>query len=138
MPGKVLIVEDDPMIRALEKVLLRDTGYEVHECERGDAALAKALEVEPDLVLLDIGLPGLDGLDVLEQLKAEPQLADVDVFIITAWDDAEKMDRALSAGARRYLRKPFDNDHFLASVVESVEQRAARGGPGASATDRRA
>jgi DNA-binding response OmpR family regulator len=112
----VLIVEDDPGIRALLRVVLEVRGHTVHEAASGDVALEAARAAQPDVVTLDIGLPGLDGIGVLRALKEDAGLRDVPVLMVTAWDDQSLMDQALGLGAVDYVRKPFDPDALVARV----------------------
>lgn len=112
----VLIVEDDAGIRALYRAVLRMRGYEVVEVERGDEALVEARACRPGVVILDLGLPGLDGLGVLKQLKADLNLRNVPIIVSTAWDDTGTVTEALEAGAHDYVRKPFLPDELAARV----------------------
>ena len=112
----MLIVEDDPGIRALLRVVLEVRGHTVHEAVSGDVALAAAQAARPDVVTLDIGLPGLDGIGVLRALKEDLGLRDVPVLMVTAWDDPALMDEAMGLGAVDYVRKPFDPDSLVARV----------------------
>ena len=122
----VLVVEDDAGIRALYRAVLRMRGHEVVEVERGDEALLEARACKPDVVVLDLGLPGLDGLGVLAQLKADPQLRTVPVIVSTAWDDTETVTQALGAGAHDYVKKPFVPDELAARVDAAVRMKAER------------
>ena len=123
---KVMIVEDDPGIRALLRVLLDERGHDVREVDRGDEALAAARAFGPSVVLLDVGLPGLDGISVLGQLKNDPGLRDVPVLMVTAWDDADRMGRAHALGAADYVRKPFDPMDLLERMDAALVVAARR------------
>ena len=114
--GKVLVVEDDDGIRRLIREVLGARGYEVHEVADGLSALGAALAYRPDVVLLDIGLPGLDGFGVLEQLKDYAELARIPVLMVTAWAEPELVTKALDRGAHDYIRKPFDISELAARV----------------------
>ena len=122
----VMVVEDDAGIRALYRAVLRTSGHEVVEVERGDEALMEARACKPDVVVLDLGLPGLDGLGVLAQLKADPQLRGVPVIVSTAWDDTETVTQALGAGAHDYVKKPFVPDELAARVDAAVRVKSER------------
>jgi two-component system response regulator (stage 0 sporulation protein F) len=113
---RVLVVEDDLAIQLLITETLRTRGYETATASDGPSAVPAALEHRPDLVLLDIGLPGFDGFEVLERLKAEESLRDVPVIMVTAWGEPDVMSRALDAGALDYVRKPFDIEDLLERV----------------------
>ena len=121
-----MVVEDDAGIRALYRAVLRMRGHVVVEVERGDEALLEARACNPDVVVLDLGLPGLDGLGVLAQLKADAQLRTVPVIVSTAWDDTETVTQALGAGAHDYVKKPFVPDELAARVDAAVRLKAER------------
>jgi diguanylate cyclase (GGDEF)-like protein len=122
----VLVVEDDAGIRALYREVLRMRGHLIVEVERGDEALIEARACRPDVVVLDLGLPGLDGLSVLAQLKADPDLRGVPVIVSTAWDDTATVTEALGAGAHDYVRKPFVPDELAARVEAAMRIKTER------------
>ncbi|USO00411.1 MAG: response regulator transcription factor [Phycisphaeraceae bacterium] len=129
MPNRVLIVEDDPSIRAGLRDALELTGYAVREAGDGRAGLNGALSGEVDLVLLDIMLPEIDGLHVLERVRAEkPGLP---VICLTALGEQADRVRGLKAGADDYIVKPFGLDELLARV-EAVLRRSAPPTPAAA------
>ena len=122
--GKVLIVEDDDAIRVLLRAVLAERGYEVLECVDGSTAFEQARDERPDVVLLDLGLPAVDGLTVLDLLKQDARTRDVPVLVVTAWDSGELVARALGAGAVDYVRKPFHVAELSARVESVVRTRA--------------
>jgi diguanylate cyclase (GGDEF)-like protein len=122
----VLVVEDDAGIRALYREVLRMRGHRTVEVERGDEALMEARACAPDVVVLDLGLPGLDGLGVLAQLKADVALCSVPVIVSTAWDDTATVTQALDGGAHDFVRKPFIPDELAARVDAAVRMKAER------------
>ena len=130
----ILVVEDDEAIRMLLGTVLRGRGFQVTEVDDGRDAHPAALECAPDLVLLDIGLPGLDGFGVLKRLKRDARLSDIPVIMVTAWSEPELVTRALEGGAHDYVRKPFAIDELLAHVeaalgaVEDKDPAAVPGG----------
>jgi diguanylate cyclase (GGDEF)-like protein len=121
-----MVVEDDAGIRALYRAVLRMRGHETVEVERGDEALMEARGCNPDVVVLDLGLPGLDGLGVLAQLKADPDLRNIPVIVSTAWDDSATVTQALDAGAHDYVRKPFVPDELAARVDAAARMKTER------------
>jgi diguanylate cyclase (GGDEF)-like protein len=121
-----MVVEDDAGIRALYRAVLRMRGHEVVEVERGDEALLEARACNPDVVVLDLGLPGLDGLGVLAQLKADAVLRTVPVIVSTAWDDTATVTQALDGGAHDYVRKPFIPDELAARVDAAARLKTER------------
>jgi two-component system KDP operon response regulator KdpE len=121
-PPKILIVDDEPQIRTLLKATLGRAGYSVVEAASGREAMnAKGID-KPDLVLLDLGLPDRDGLELVETLRGEPRSA---VIVISARDQTEQKVAALDLGADDYVTKPFDTEELLARVRASLRQRLA-------------
>lgn len=111
----ILICEDDENLRQLIRVVIGD-GYPVVEAETGDEALALARELHPELVILDLMLPGMSGLDVLRELRAEHGENSMHVLVMSAWPHAG--DAAREAGADSFLPKPFEPDHLVEIVSE--------------------
>ena len=121
-PPKILIVDDEPQIRTLLKATLGRAGYSVVEAASGREAInAKGID-KPDLVLLDLGLPDRDGLELVEALRGEPRSA---VIVVSARDQTEQKVAALDLGADDYVTKPFDTEELLARVRASLRQRLA-------------
>lgn len=119
---KILIVDDEPHIRLLLKTTLGRAGYQVAEAQNAREALnAKAID-KPDLILLDLGLPDRDGLELVEALRAEPRSA---LIVVSARDQTEQKVAALDLGADDYVTKPFDTEELLARVRASLRQRLA-------------
>ena len=119
-----MVVEDDAGIRALYRAILEGTGRRVVEVAGGEKALAAARAAMPDLILLDIGLPGISGLDVLRILKGQPDVAAIPVIVVTAWDDPALVAEALRDGAVDYVRKPFGPDELSARVDVALRTKA--------------
>jgi signal transduction histidine kinase/DNA-binding response OmpR family regulator len=118
---RVLIIEDDPHSRDILAQTLRKSGFRTIEAADGDTGLAHAREMLPDLVTLDVLMPGLDGWSVLRQLKADPLTASIPVVLATITDD-----RALgySLGAAGYVTKPFDREHLVRTLRGHLRTRA--------------
>jgi CheY-like chemotaxis protein len=116
----LLIVEDEAALRELVRVSLGD-GFDYLEAGDGRAALELAAAHRPSLVLLDLMLPGVTGLDVLAALRADEDLAEIPVVGVSAWVHLEP--EALAAGADRFVTKPFDPDELRATVVELLDAR---------------
>jgi CheY-like chemotaxis protein len=104
---KLLVADDEPSIRALVRVTLELDGHTILEASDGIEALASARGEHPRLVLLDIMMPGLDGLQVCRTLKADPSTADIVVIMLTAQAQQRDRDRGVAAGADDYVTKPF-------------------------------
>ena len=113
----ILIVDDDRDLLIGLGLRLRTSGYQVIIAPSAAAAVSLARKQEPDLILLDLGLPGADGFDVLEQLE-RLRLDHIPVVVLTARDHSYE-ERSLRAGAVAFLQKPADNDELLA-VIESA------------------
>ena len=111
----ILVCDDEPSLRELVRAVL-GPGYLYAEAADGRAALALARDVEPDLVVLDLMLPIMSGVAVLEELRSDERLAEVPVIVITAWSHAEAS--AWTAGADRFVSKPFEPDELTAAVEE--------------------
>ncbi len=117
---RVLVVEDDPDIARIVALLLARNNYQVDRVSEGKAGLRAVYDSKPDLVVLDIGLPGMDGLSVLERVR---DLSDVPVLLLSARDQESDKIRGLRAGADDYLTKPFTTGELLARV-EALLRRA--------------
>ncbi|WP_165774878.1 response regulator [Candidatus Viridilinea mediisalina] len=115
--GSVLIVDDDPVIQQLMVVVLQEQGYRVLTADTGTRALDLAKAQLPDLILLDVLLPDIHGMDVCRQLRTEPRLAEVPVIMITALHDAEARLQSLHAGADDFITKPVDFLELRARVA---------------------
>jgi len=122
----VLLVDDDPRNRRLLETLLQADGYAVISAENGTAALQSLFNQAPDLVLLDLMMPDLDGFDVLRRLRAHPEFRTLPIVIVTALDDPGSDARLAAAGVDAVLRKPIDRwavkaalKRFLGPVTES-------------------
>ena len=121
MGKRVLLIEDEPnIIEAISFILSRD-GWTVHTHEDGETAMAKVLSFPPDLIILDVMLPGRSGFDILRDLRAEAQTADIPVMMLTARGQAKDRDLALRLGANHFMTKPFSNtevrDHVRSLIM---------------------
>lgn len=113
---RILVVEDDPDQRLAINVRLRAEKYDVVFAGDGASAVGAAQRDRPDLIVLDLGLPGGDGFTVLERLRAIPRLAGIRVIVLTAQDPAATRDRTLALGAESFFQKPVDSAEFLAAI----------------------
>ena len=116
---KILIVEDDPMSRKLARDVLQGHGYETEEVTNGEEAVAKALEMKPDLIVMDILLPGIDGLEVTRRLKSEACTERIPIIAVTAHAMPGDEEQTLEAGCQAYLPKPIRFMEFV-SIVKSL------------------
>jgi CheY-like chemotaxis protein len=114
----ILICEDDENLRQLIRVVL-DGRYLFVEAQDGPEALELALRLRPDLIILDLMLPGTSGLEVLNQLREQLPVGETRVIVLSAWGHADQ--DALSAGADRFVPKPFEPDDLRAIVSEVLD-----------------
>ena len=121
----VLLVEDDPDLLRFAQVTLRLGGYRALIANDGVTGLALARKARPQLILLDLRLPGMDGWQVLRGLREAPGLAAVPVVMLTASAGTDDRDRALQAGAVDYLVKPVSADDLLAAVARALDDGGA-------------
>ena len=121
MAKKVLVVEDNDLNRKLFCDVLRAKGYEVVPVADGANVLPTATRFEPDLVIMDIQLPGVSGLDLIAQLRQDPAFAGTPVLAVTAYAGKGDEERIREAGATNYLAKPISLTPFLAAVTQLVE-----------------
>jgi two-component system KDP operon response regulator KdpE len=124
----ILIIEDEPQMRRFLRASLSSNGYQVVEAETGEAGIAQAAARNPELVLLDLGLPDLDGLVVTERLRGWAQTP---IIVLSARGKEEDKIKALDAGADDYLTKPFGVGELLARIRVAL-RNAARGEMGSS------
>jgi two-component system, cell cycle response regulator DivK len=116
MSKRILVVEDQEGNRRIVRDLLTSTGYELIEALDGETGVRMAKEHQPDLILMDIQLPGLDGYEATRRIKAEPTLRAIPIVVVTSYalsgDDA----KAMAAGADAYVAKPFSPRQLLATI----------------------
>jgi DNA-binding response OmpR family regulator len=121
---RVLVVEDDTDIAGVLRRSLDKEGYDVRVAGDGEAALGEAADFEPDAVVLDLGLPRLDGVEVCRRLRED---GDVPILILTARDALESRVEGLDSGGDDYLVKPFDREELLARLRSLLRRRPPRG-----------
>ena len=116
---KVLIVEDDDDVRLGYHVLLKAHQYDTILAQDGVSAVSEALKHRPDVIILDLGLPAGDGFTILEWFRMNPYLSVIPVIVVSARDLRGNKDRALNAGAKAFLQKPW-NDHELLALIRKL------------------
>jgi CheY-like chemotaxis protein len=116
----VLLVEDSEPVRDAYAILLEESGYRVALAADGLAALQLVAETPPDLVLLDLGLPGVDGLQVIRALKSAPETSAIPILALTGTDDPSVRLTCLEAGCAEYLVKPFPTQLLLRALAEHL------------------
>jgi len=117
--GRVLVVDDEPQIRRILRTTLTSSGYEVDDARSGEAALEKVREFRPDLVLLDINMPGIGGLPACQAIRADTNIA---IIMLTVRNSEEDKVRALDAGADDFVTKPFSTPELLARIRAALRR----------------
>jgi CheY-like chemotaxis protein len=115
-PFRVLLVDDDPVIRRLLEVNFRLEDFHVRTASGGEEALEKAAEERPDVVVLDVMMPGLDGWEVCARLRKDPKTADIPVVFLSARAQDDDRSRGYALGVVEYVAKPFDPADLIAVV----------------------
>ena len=121
---KILIVDDDPDVRKGMELRLKVNHYDTFFATDAVSTLSQARKHEPDLIILDLGLPAGDGFVVIEKLKVWPSLALIPVIVVSARDLRANKERAINAGAKAYLQKPVDNAELLKVIRQAVGEPA--------------
>ncbi|MBW8733463.1 MAG: response regulator transcription factor [Asticcacaulis sp.] len=118
---KILLVDDEPEIRNMLGIFLGVEDYEIYEADCGKAALRQTISQKPDLILLDLGLPDLDGNEVIESIR---KFSNVPIIVLTARTEDQQVVKALTLGADDYVTKPFRADILLARIQANLRHRA--------------
>jgi two-component system, OmpR family, alkaline phosphatase synthesis response regulator PhoP len=126
MPAKIriLTVDDEPDLIAMMQFWLERAGHEVVTASTGYEALVKVAEIKPDLILLDLMLPDLDGFGVCEFLRRDPETATVPIIIVSAWSTTDSKNLGLDLGALDYITKPYSPRELVRRVNHFLDQRA--------------
>jgi two-component system, OmpR family, KDP operon response regulator KdpE len=125
-PLRVLVVDDEPAIRRFLRTSFKAEGYDIVEEETGEAALAEIRRRSPDLIMLDLGLPGVGGLDVIRQVRGAGSV--VPIIVLTSRTDEAGKVEALDLGADDYVTKPFGVDELLARIRAALRHRLQQEG----------
>jgi DNA-binding response OmpR family regulator len=126
---KILIVDDDPDVLHSMHVRLKANNYDTSFAADAISAMAEARKSEPDLVILDLGLPAGDGFLVMERFKAVPSLASIPIIVVSGRDHRANHKRAIDAGAKAFLQKPVNNAELLAVIRQTLAEPAPRERP---------
>src|ERR1043166_3979950 len=119
----ILLVEDDPRMPEVLAALLQDDNITLSCANEAAAALSLAREEQFDLILLDLGLPGTNGFDLLRQLKGSPETQTLPVIVLTAWNSTNDKLRGFELGAVDYLTKPFESSELRARVCSALRTK---------------
>jgi len=122
MTKEILIVDDEPNVVMPIQFLMEQHGYKVMIAERGEDALDLVYQYKPDLVLLDIMLPGIDGYEVCEIIRLDPNYRNIKIIFLTALGREVEIAKGLTLGADAYITKPFSNSALVAKVKEVLEK----------------
>lgn len=122
MPREILIVDDEPDVVVPIQFLMEQQGYLVRVAKRGEVALDLIYQFKPDLVILDILLPGIDGYEVCEIVRSDSRFRDVRIILLTARSRKSDIAKGLSLGADAYITKPFSNTVLVTKVKELLEE----------------
>ncbi|MEZ5988315.1 MAG: response regulator [Planctomycetota bacterium] len=123
MDRTVLIIEDEKLIIVSTQMVLEAVGYRVEAAMNGEEGIRKARELKPDLILLDIMMPGIDGWETLTRLKRESETSEIPVIIFTAREHARGHQKSSDMGAAGYFRKPFEPDELIELVEKHIGQK---------------
>jgi len=123
LKDKILIIDDSRDFRKLLSRFLQTSGYEITEAENGEDGLQKIVEVKPDLILLDIMMPGIDGYEVCKRIKADPSSRDVPVIFLSGRSETTDKIEGLNVGGADYITKPFDKGEVFARIENQLKIR---------------
>ncbi len=120
MGKQILIVEDTKTIVMVEQMMLAGQGFDIKTAVNGREGLEKILENPPDLVLLDIVMPEMDGIELCRKIKGDPSTKDIPVIMVTTKGEPEQVEKAFLAGCNDYVTKPIDKIELLAKVEKHI------------------
>ena len=125
MAYRILVVDDEPPIVRLMEFILARQGHEMLVAVNGEEALAKVREHRPDLVLLDIMMPRIDGYEVARSLRADPSLAEMPIIMLSAKAQGEDIQKGMDVGVDEYITKPFSPEYLVQVVTDYLQRRCA-------------
>lgn len=124
MAHKLLIVEDNIVILTMQKQIFEMEGYDISTAQEGMDALKKVHQERPDIVLLDVNIPGMNGFELCRQIKEDPALSDIIVVMISAvYYSDEDAKKGMAMGADAYFTKPYENEVLQSKIKELLEKR---------------
>ncbi len=126
--NKILIVEDDRTLQRALEIRLKSNGYEVLLAADGETGVELARKDKPDIIILDLGLPGIDGFGVIKELRAQTETAKTPIVILTAQGSLENLTKSLEADVVTLLEKPVDNEELLTTIRMGLKQEAGKPG----------
>jgi len=126
MAERILVVDDTRTVRRLQEVMLRQEGYEVLAASDGEMALELIAERPPDLVLLDLMMPRMDGIECCRRIKSQPQTRGIKVVMVTSKDERAEVRKAFDAGCDGFITKPVQKEELLRQVASLLRIARAR------------
>jgi len=117
---KILVADDDNNVLFLISELLTRQKYQVFQAVNGDQAIRDAISLHPDLIVLDIMMPGIDGIEVCRRIKASPDIRDIKVIMLTVKNSGKDMEAGMSVGADHYMTKPFRLNELNEKIKELI------------------
>jgi CheY-like chemotaxis protein len=130
---KILIIEDNEQNLYLLSYILNKHGYVIEAARNGEEGIKAAVSFSPDLILLDVQLPGMDGYAVARRLRADPDLRDIPIVAVTSYAMMGDRERAIESGCTGYIKKPIDPDIFVSQVENHLAKGISGGDRGESA-----
>src|SRR5579884_723054 len=129
-PQTVLVIDDEGNIIEVVRIGLRYEGFHVESASDGEQGITAAQRINPDIIILDLGLPDMDGVEVCQRLRANPTTRDIPILMLTARDELQDRINGLESGADDYLTKPYEFDELVARIraILRRQQRNAQGG----------
>jgi DNA-binding response OmpR family regulator len=125
MPDRVLLIDDDPRLVAARRIRLEASGYEVHAACCGQDGLAVAKRSRPHVIILDMNMPGMNGHEVCRLARADPDLSDTPIIVISAIAHESDRETALQAGATQFFAKPYQATNVLTAIRAAIDKRPA-------------
>jgi CheY-like chemotaxis protein len=121
-PKKILLVDDSPTVLLMERLLLQDGPYEFVSASSGAEALSRALAERPELILMDVVMPGMDGFEVCRLLRAQEATRTTPIILVTTRGGAEYIEKGYESGCSDYVTKPFDGNELRAKIESFLGQ----------------
>jgi len=116
VPKKILLVDDSPTVLLMERLLLQDGPYELLSASSGMEAVERALAEHPELILMDVVMPGMDGFEVCRRLRAEEATRNTPIILVTTRGGPEHVEKGYESGCSDYVTKPFDGNELRAKI----------------------
>jgi len=126
---RILLIDDEPSLHEMIRLILDLAGYEMMGGDPREWEAGSTGQIQPDLIVLDLMMPEVDGFEMLRRLKEDEETKDIPVVVCTVRSDPEDRAEALRLGASRYLTKPFEPDRLIQCIEEALREAEGKGGP---------